>query len=221
MSVPIGIPETIFSFTAGLTYAEYLGQVDQTYRQFLVRRHRAVRLDVASQAFLTGFSTWCSLALLVNEDAPDTPLILPLIQRMAELCPRMELRYFPESSDLSGLNDLLNDEIDLESDLGDLDLPQLFLFDEEWNLVGQWGPRPQLAEEKLEQWLARHPQYELLFNDEDETEPGQYDRLMTELTHQMRLWYNDDLTTAAITEVIDLLRQVDQTETEIETDNGS
>jgi hypothetical protein len=217
MSIPIGITETIFSFTAGLTYAEYLSQVDQQYRQFLIRRHRAVCVDVASQCFLTSFSTWCYLAMLVNEDTPDTPLILPLIQRMAELCPRMELRYFPESSDLSGLNDLLNDDIDLESDLADLELPQLFLFDEEWNQVGQWGPRPQLAEEKLEQWLAQHPQYELLFNDEEEEEPGQYDRLMIELTHQMRLWYNDELTAAAITEVIDLLKQIDQTET----DNGS
>lgn len=209
MSITIPVQDAIFAFTSGLTFQEYLAQLDHEQYRFITHRYSSLRIDPASQGYLATYGSWLFLVLLVSNEAPDTFMVLPIVQRLVESSPRLDLRIVSDEADLLALNDLLEEDIDLEEDLADLDLPLLFFFDEEWNQRGQWGPHPAAAEERLEQWLAHHPEYETLLNDEEIEESDELDRLITELTNQMRLWYNDDLTQACVDELIAILRKLD------------
>lgn len=201
MSVSIPIQEAIFAFTSGLTFREYLAHLPPDQRHFLGRRYEMVRLDPDTQSFLTTYPLWLYLVLLVSEDAPDTMMVLPIVQRMAESSPRIDLRIVSDEADLLALNELLEDEIDLEEDLAEIELPMLFFFDEEWNQQAQWGARPEAAEERLDAWLTAHPDYEMLLSEETNEASDRLETLTSALTNQMRLWYNDDLTMACIREI--------------------
>ncbi|MBK8047127.1 MAG: hypothetical protein IPK16_08390 [Anaerolineales bacterium] len=88
--------------------------------------------------------------------------------RLLDAGARLQLRILSDEEDLSPLTILLPD-VDLGAAYEEWDLPQFFLFDEDWELQGQWGPRPAAAEPKLEAWLAAHPEYERLIEEETAT----------------------------------------------------
>ncbi|MBX2998682.1 MAG: thioredoxin family protein [Caldilineaceae bacterium] len=204
----IPINEAIFVFTSGVTFREYLLDLDVEQRLFLERRYAAVRISPAIQNRLATYPLWLYWVLLVNNETPDTWMVLPIVQRLAELCPRIDLRILSDEADMAALNELVDDDINLEEDLAEIDMPHLFIFDEEWNQQAQWGPRPQAAEERLDQWLSAHPDYGPLLADDEGEDPERLEALITELTDQMRLWYNDDLTAACAAEIAALLEEL-------------
>lgn len=208
MSVMISVNEAIFAFTSGLTFHEYTHSLSIEQRQFLERRYAAVRISPTIQSYLSTYPLWLSWVLLVNNETPDTWMVLPIIQRLAELCPRIDLRILTDDADMAALNDLVDDEINLEEDLNEIEMPHLFVFDEEWNQQAQWGPRPQAAEERLDQWLTAHPDYEPLLADDDIDDPERLEALIIALTDQMRIWYNDDLTAACAAEISAILEDL-------------
>jgi hypothetical protein len=204
--VPIPMRERIFAFTAGLTYSEYLDQAGAS-ADIIRRRYGMVQLAPADQLFLVTCPDWYYLVLLVTEEIPDTLMVLPTVARLAAASPRLSLRIVRDDDDLSLLNRLV-DDMDLEADLADLDLPLLFIFDDEWNQQALWGPRPQAAEDRLDQWLADHPEYEDLLADDTVEDADELAGLMEDLTHEMRVWYNDDLTQACISEIVAELKDL-------------
>jgi hypothetical protein len=84
--------------------------------------------------------------------------------------------------------------------LEESDLPQFFLFDDDWVLRGQWGPRPMSCERRLLEWLRRHPQYEALENDDSPGGQARWLELMHTLTFEMRAWYNTEFNQACVRE---------------------
>jgi hypothetical protein len=214
MSVTISVNEAIFAFTSGLTFREYILNLTVEQRLFLERRYEAVRISPALQSHLATYPLWLYWVLLVNDETPDTMMVLPIVQRLAELCPRIDLRILSDEADMAALNELVDDEINLEEDLAEIDMPHLFIFDEEWNQQAQWGPRPQAAEDRLDQWLSAHPDYEPLLADDEVEDPERLEALIVELTDQMRLWYNDDLTAACAAEIATILEELQSEELE-------
>jgi hypothetical protein len=210
MSVTISVNEAIFAFTSGLTFREYILNLAVEQRLFLERRYEAVRISPAIQSHLATYPLWLYWVLLVNDETPDTMMVLPIVQRLAELCPRIDLRILSDEADMAALNELVDDEINLKEDLADIDMPHLFIFDEEWNQQAQWGPRPQAAEDRLDQWLSAHPDYEPLLADDEVEDPERLEALIVELTDQMRLWYNDDLTAACAAEIATILEELSE-----------
>lgn len=208
MSALITVNEAIFAFTSGLTFQEYVQAVDFEQRRFLLQRYQSIRISPKIQYALSVYPIWLYWVLLVSEETPDTLMIVPIVQRLAELSPRIDLRIITDDADLAALNELVDEEIDLEEDLGELDLPHLFVFDEEWSQLAQWGPRPASAEQRLDQWLSTHPDYETLLADEEQEDPARLEQLIIKLTHQMRLWYNDDLTDACAAEFMKMLEDL-------------
>lgn len=214
MTIHIPYNEAIFAFTAGETFREYLLRFGPTQRLALSQRYDAVRIHTDAQNILSTYPVWLYWVLLVSDDTPDTLMVLPIVQRLAELSPRIDLRILSDEADLAALNTLVDEEIDLAEDLADIDLPRLFIFDEEWNQQAQWGPRPEAAEERLEQWLTSHPDYEHLMAEDDSEDPDRLEQLIAELTAQMRLWYNDDLTVACIDEIMALVNELNNEDAE-------
>ncbi len=203
----ISVQEPVFAFTTGETFAEFCAAQPAELAGLLRRIFAGTRIDPDTQLYLTTYPIWLTCVVIVEDQAPDTALIVPILVRMAEACPRLGLRILSTTMDLTAINELADDDLDLEED--DLDLPLLLFFDEEWNQQAQWGPRPLAAEKRLDAWLAAHPVYEKLLEDDSNDDALALERLVGQLTHQMRLWYNDDLTNACIGEIRAVLEQLE------------
>ena len=114
----------------------------------------------------------------------------------------------------------LAEELDLNENLAELDLPLLLIFDEDWEFQGQWGPHPQEAERYLEEWFERNPAYETLAEADTPVAQKNYAALLEELTHEMRVWYNTDLNYACAQEVHELLASLIEEGEPEEQNNG-
>ncbi len=205
------LEEPAIAFAEGVTFQAYLRGLPLETRRFMRRRAAWTRLRDEDQAFFAAYPRPLQWVLLVSDEMPDSMLVTPIVHTVAEASPRLSLSIVCDDMDLTVLNEMLDDEIDLATDLEEMDLPILFVFDEEWNQVAMWGPRPQAAEERLEAWLAAHPDYERLLAEEDEDGP-ELNRLMAELIGLMSLWYNDDLTQATVDELRTLMDDLPQEE---------
>ena len=191
------------TFDLCLTFAEYcLAQGDRG--QLLEMRYAETRLTPAAQYTMTTYSEPLSIVAVVIDEDPDTVAVLPVIARLLDAALRIQLRVLSEASDLKPLTILLP-ETDVVSALDEWVLPQFFVFDDEWELQAQWGPRPAKVEGNLAAWLSRYPDYETLADDESVAAQERYAALTTALTHEMRVWYNSSAAAACQNEFCDLL----------------
>lgn len=197
------VQQKIFAFTGGLTAAEFL-EATPSLAKLVRQRQQEILIPTPIQDYFVNYPDQLNFALLVSEEAPETPIILPLWMRIEQLSSRLSLRVFRDTDNLNLLNQLL-DEIDLNEELGELELPICLLFDEEWNYQTQWGPHPQSAEPFLDRWFEQHGEYEALAEDETPEAQRKYAQLINDLIYQMRVWYNSELDQAAIQEIRDLL----------------
>lgn len=207
--------ESILKFIFSYTVAEFSQQLEPDSRLFLQQRIQEVRLQPEDQLFFAELPIWLYFLCLATEETPDVFMVLPILQRIADCSPRIDLRILTQDIDFNALDGLLENEI------AERDMPLLFILDEDWQRVAQWGPRPQAAEEHLDAWLAAHPQYQELPHDEVEptlplqrrasnsglcfATPAQLwdgkTGLMADLIHLMRCWYQDDLTDQTVGEI--------------------
>lgn len=182
------------AYTTSNSLEEFLANDNEHREQYSVRLREA-RLGGDDQLFFNSYPDTLYLLMLVTVEDPDTLAVLPVVARIVDAAPRLGLRIVRDDADLGLLNALV-DDTDLLEDLEEMDLPQIFFFDEEWQLQDQWGPRPQAAEQRLEEWLERHPEYDTLADDDDA-----YVALVEELNSEMRLWYNSGLSQECVREI--------------------
>jgi hypothetical protein len=196
--------DKVLAYSQGLLYGEFVDR-SQRYKALLRTRLAEARLGPAVQMAAACFPETLNIVAILSEEDPDTLCVLPLIQRLAASGPRLNLRIFCDDDDLSPLT-ILAPELDVAALLDEWDLPQFLCFDEDWYLQAQWGPRPQRAEAQVEAWLAAHPQYAVLADDESAEGHERYLTLLDELVYEMRLWYNSSLAADCLDEWLDLLR---------------
>lgn len=203
---PIPMREKALAFTTAMTAHEFM-DCASSYGPIMRRRRDEVRLQPTDQIFFATFPDALHFLMIVTAEDPDTVAMLPVLQAVVESGPRFDLRLLTDEDDLSCLNPLV-EELGLAENLDDFDLPLLLVFDEEWQLRGQWGPRPQAAESYLEAWLEQHPEYDSLADSDAEADQAAYSDLMNRLVHTMRVWYNSGLNQACIAEFRDLVASV-------------
>jgi len=212
-TIILPVQQKVFAFTTGLTAAEFLAATPGLAK-LVSQRYQEVRIPTPVQDYFINYPDQLNFALLLSEEAPETPIVLPIWMRIAQLSPRFALRIFRDTDNLNLLNQIL-EENDLNEDLGELELPICFLFDEEWNQQSQWGPHAQAAEPYFDQWFEQHSEYETLADDEAPEAQRRYALLITDLIYQMRVWYNSELDRATLQEIRDLvasLREEEETE---------
>ena len=147
------------------------------------------------------------MIVLATPEDPDTVSVVPVLEAIVKSAPRLSMRLYSDDDDLSALDELL-ENTDLINDLDELDLPQVFIFDDEWQLVDQWGPRPQVVEASLDRWLDRNPEYETLADTNDDADQEAYSALLEQLTYEMRVWYNSGVDEECTKEVRKLLENL-------------
>ena len=195
-------PEKTLTFTGALTYGEYVA--GSSHRDFLELRQREIRLLPDDQAFFVGYPEVGYWLAVAADDSPDTLVALPVIAHAAAQAPRITLRVVREEEAAEVLGVLVDDPSVLAS-LLEADLPLLVSFDEEWHFQEAWGPHPQAIEPFLDQWLVEHPDFEALAEDESPAGQAAYARLLEQLIHELRLWYNSKLNHACAHELHQLL----------------
>jgi hypothetical protein len=201
---PVIIPVQARSvaFTSCATFMEYVSSTPPEIASLLRQRHSEVRFHSGDQQFFVDYPDVLNLIVLVSDGAPDTPVVLPLLARMAGLCGRAELRVVTDDA-LSRLEPLLDPDADV--DLDNLELPQLFIFDADLQLQAHWGPRPQAVDAHLDEWLSAHRRYEVLGESDDPAEQEEFARLNLQLTLLMRVWFNSGIDHECTNEIRTLL----------------
>jgi hypothetical protein len=192
------------AYGRALQYGEFV-QRSPRFARLLRTRYDETRLGPAVQMAAAAFPDTLNILALVSEEDPDTLTVLPVIARLVDAGPRLQLRIFCDEEDLSPLTTLAP-ELDIATLLDEWDLPQFLCFDEDWYQQAQWGPRPSRAEAQVETWLEAHPEYEELAEDETPEGHERYLALVDELIYEMRVWYNSGLATSCLDEWLDLLR---------------
>lgn len=190
--------DKLLAYSLAPLYEEFVARSPRL-RPLLHSRYDETRLGPAVQLAANAFPEAINILAIIAEEDPDTVAVLPVVARLVDAGPRLQLRVLSDEGDLTPLS-VLAPDLDLATLLDEWDLPQFLLFDEEWELQAQWGPRPSAAEPQVEAWLAAHPEYESLA--EDETPQGQerYARLTEQLILEMRVWYNTALARSCLEE---------------------
>lgn len=207
MAQPLSLvnsPPSLHIRTAGLYLDEFVTQMESS-QEFFQRHCLEIRLPVDKQLLLSTFPDAFQLVFLASPDDPDTLMVLPIVDAMTKASPRLTLRIFSDQGDASLLVALVDDDELLSEPLDELDLPLLFAFDQEWNLLGHWGPRPAEADRFLDQWMADHPEYEALEATEDDADADRFQELVDQLLVEMRLAYNSGINSQCAVELTDFL----------------
>jgi hypothetical protein len=199
------VPATGISmaFTAALTLKEYI-KANEFYGKMIDIRCDEIRIPPEIQSYLATYPDMLYVMVVAASEDPDTVAVVPILATIVNSSARLSMRLLRDEDDLTLLDGLL-ENVDLLTDLDDLDLPQAFFFDEEWQLMGQWGPRPKDTEAYLDGWLEENPEYEGLAESDDDAGQEAYAILLDRLTYEMRVWYNSGLNGSCIREVHDLL----------------
>jgi len=191
------------AFTSALSLKEYI-KANELYGKMIGIRCDEIRLSPEIQSYLATYPDQLYVIVVAASEDPDTVAVVPILATIVNSSARLSMRLLSDEDDLTLLDALL-ESVDLLNDLDDLDLPQAFFFDEEWQLVGQWGPRPNDTEAYLDGWLEENPEYEELAESDDDADQEAYAILLDRLTYEMRVWYNSGLNGSGIRELYDLL----------------
>jgi hypothetical protein len=197
------ISQKAIPFTTSLTFEEFLEQSPHLALR-LRKRLGEIRIGRDDQTYFTIYPELLNCLILLSEEGPETLVVTPVLVRTLSSCPRCLLHIVRDTDDLAPLTRLLEEQ-GLAGALNEADPPMLFVFDEEWNYRGQWGPHPQDAERYLDEWFVRYPEYETLADRDEGADPAGYAELLEQLTHEMRVWYNSGLNQACVRELRMLL----------------
>ncbi len=195
-------PEKTLIYSRCTTYDEFASA--STWQDFLRIRQREIRVMAEEQAYLTAYPDLVYWLVVAADDSPDSLVVLPVIDHVAKWVPRLTLRVVREDEAAELLANLV-DDAELLASWNEADLPLLISFDEEWNFQEPWGPHPQAIEPFLDKWVADHPDYEVLAEDESATGQAAYSAMQEQLLQELRLWYNSSLNQACAIELCTLL----------------
>jgi len=121
--------------------------------------------------------TWVVLAESWCGDAAQN---LPIIYKIAELTPNINLRILLRDENLNVMNKYLTN--------GGQAIPKLICLDENLNDLGTWGPRPQF----LQDWMKK-----------EKADPTME---MADLKKEFQVWYTKDKGETLQAEMIDLIK---------------
>ncbi|MBO0321309.1 thioredoxin family protein [Muricauda sp. CAU 1633] len=121
-------------------------------------------------AFLTITESWCG----------DAAHSMPIINKISELNPNMDHKVV--------LRDEVPEIMDAFLTQGARSIPKVILWDKENKaILGEWGPRPNLATQMVEDYKK------------------EYGKLTPEFKQDLQVWYNKDKGVGILNDILDLL----------------
>jgi thiol-disulfide isomerase/thioredoxin len=185
----------------GLTLAEFVERMT-IYQDKMRRRLREVALADADCAELARFTRPVHALVMTEDWCPDSLMALPILARVVEAVPAMDMRVFVRSA-----------SPDLETYYqarGIRCIPVFTFLDAKFNEIGTWLERPQAAHERLHAWKAAHPEFDPAHQDRTlspQERRAKRRALMQGLPLEMEGWYAQGLQAETVRELKALLAE--------------
>lgn len=192
-------PLSAARWQTGLTHDAFVNGM-QTHRAETLRRLRDVQLSPADRADFARIVTPLHALVMTEDWCGDGVMNLPILARIVEAAPRIDMRIFIRSQALD-LNDYY-------AARGIIHIPVFTFLNADFNEIGTWMERPQAAHERVRDWVALHPEIEAIRNDPGLTPEARQARLRaigTGMLVEMEGWYAGGLQQATVDELKSLL----------------
>ncbi len=142
---------------------------DKTLKTPIVIQEKIAKLD-KKLTFLVLTESWCG----------DASPSLPVMNKIAELNPNIELRIVLRDENLDLMNQFLTNN--------SMSIPKLIVIDSDTEkVIADWGPRPSTATKMVEDYKAMHG------------------KLTPEFKQDLQVWYNKDKGQNILSDIVDLL----------------
>lgn len=173
-------------------------------REAMERRFRTVELSDEEMARLSSFTSYRKLLVVTEEWCSDCLMNLPILAKMAEAAPSIEMRFFIRK-DWPSLRTYFTGR-DVYS------LPTVLILDESLNPLAIWVERPQAAHQALADWKDAHPEVEHTRRRADLTSEQKREMLRQFsdlLLAEMEDWYAQRLQSETVREVTEILEALE------------
>ncbi len=189
---------------AGLTLAEFVERMT-TFQDKMQRRLREVTLTDADCAELARLTRPAHALVLTEDWCPDSLMNLPILARVVEAVPGMDMRIFVRSA---------SPDLEAYYQARDIRCIPVFTFlDAGFDEIGTWLERPQAAHERLHVWKATHPEFDPTHQDparSPQERRAKRRALMQSLPLEMEGWYAEGLQAETVKELKALLVEANQ-----------
>jgi hypothetical protein len=198
------IPMDATTWQAGLTLAQFVEQMT-TYRDAMRRRLREVALPDADCAELARLTRPLHALVLTEDWCPDSLMNVPILARVVEAAPGMDMRIFIRS--------MFPDLKAYYQARGVGCIPVFTFLDADFREIGTWLERPQAAHARLQEWKAARPQFDPTCGDSRlaRREHGARRRAQLQgLPFEMECWYAEGLQAETVKELKALLAEANR-----------
>jgi len=191
---PVSMNET--RFRNGFTWSEYVIRMTVNRKRVIRLFEEVVIAPEDRQAFADAVSYHGGrlyVTAMTEDWCGDAVVNLPLVARLVEDVPGMELRLFRRS-----------ENPDLERAYaadGVTSIPVLSFFDAGWREVARWVERPMAARKRLDAWWAAHPEAEALRQSDRPEDQEARRAVFRGLLGEMMEWYRNGLWQATLDEL--------------------
>nr|WP_299072498.1 thioredoxin family protein [uncultured Allomuricauda sp.] len=153
--------------TTGIEQLESLINYTELNDRRMNRWDKTLKVSPETEAKISNSKARLTLLVLSESWCGDASPSLPVMNKIAELNPNIELRILLRDENLELMDEFLTN--------GSRSIPKLIVLDRETEeIVGEWGPRSSIATEMAEAYRKEHG------------------TLTSEFKQDLQLWYNKD-----------------------------
>lgn len=189
----------------GLSISELIA-VMTANKEAMQRRHQTIELTGEEKARLARLTARRRLLILTEEWCSDCLMNLPILAKLADASPNIEVRFF-NRKDWPELRAYFNGR-------GIYSLPTVQVLDDVFRPLAVWVERPQAAHQRLAEWKDAHPEVEHTRRRADLTSEQKREMLKIfneRLLDEMENWYAQNLQSETIREVVEILESLEPT----------
>ncbi len=192
-------PMELTRWETGLLLEEFVAAM-KTYQVDMRRRLREVELPTADRDYFSQIATMVRVLVMTEDWCGDSLMNVPILGRITEAAPGMELRFFIRSQ---------SPELDAYyTARGITHIPVFSFLDANFHDIGTWVERPQAAHTAIGDWIAADPEVTKVMQDTEMTAERRHRALQEKfgsLSSEMEGWYADGLQAVTVQELKALL----------------
>ncbi len=184
---------------AGVSIETYV-QDSVEFQKELTERVRDVRLTPYEKEQLKGFVTPVKIAVLTESWCGDSLMNVPILAKIEEVCPAIEVRVFPRHQ-FEVLSQYFAEQ-------GYGHIPVFWFMDADFHQLGVWMERPQAARRPIKQWMNAHPEFAQTMQDPNLSEEERKEKLKplkAAFIDEAWNWYDTALQSETIKEIFVIL----------------
>ncbi|GMN09824.1 thioredoxin family protein [Croceitalea sp. MTPC9] len=166
--------------TTGETQSKALIEYTQLNDRRMNRWDKTLKIPVEFQERIVSLDRKLTFLVLTESWCGDASPSLPVMNKIAELNPNIELRIVLRDENLDLMNQFLTNDA--------MSIPKLIILDQiKDEVIADWGPRPSIATKMVEAYKVEHG------------------KLSPEFKQDLQVWYNKDKGQNILEDIVRLL----------------